>query len=252
MSPLGERQRAELEAWDDIASHSDLAAFEAAAGSFAPVRDLLLTRLGDVDGVPVLDCGCGEGALAREAAVRGMTVVGFDISSGMLRRTRSVTAGRPVALLRTAFETLPFADGSFGAATGQFVLHHVDLDVAARELARVLRPGARATFVETWQRNPLIRLARRMRGRFGVARWGTEDERPLQPSDLAVLRRAGFSVRMHYPTFVFLQLFDNNVLRRRWRRATALLERLDRMVGRIPLVRALGYYSVLELERQGS
>lgn len=246
-----ERQRAEERAWDERAAHAggDVAAFEQTARGRHSTHDLLLVPLGIREGDIVLDCGCGEGDLSRAAAYRGARVVGFDISSGMVHRAQRVTDGWPVDLLRCAFEALPFRDRAFGAATGMFVLHHVDLAAAAPELARVLAPGARATYVETWQRNPLLRLARRLRGRFGIAQWGTDDERPLEPRDLAVLEAAGFRIRVSFPRFVFFQLADNNVFRRRWKWLTRLLAALDGLLGRLPFLRPFGYYCLLELER---
>jgi SAM-dependent methyltransferase len=59
-------------------------------------------------------------------------------------------------------EALPFADGEFDLVIGHAVLHHIpDLDLAFREILRVLRPGGRFVFCgEPTQRGDLI--ARRL------------------------------------------------------------------------------------------
>jgi SAM-dependent methyltransferase len=198
----------------------------------------------------VLDCGSGRGHLARAAAGRGARVTGFDVSSGMLRTAATLDgSAERVRYVASTFERLPFHDEAFEAATGMFVLHHVDLAPAARELARVLAPGAQASFIETWQRNPLIRLGRRLRGRMGVASHGTAEERPLMPSDMAALRRAGFDVRVEHPVFVFFKLVENNLLRGRLPWLARLLERFDRALTRVPWLRPFGYYCVVRVRR---
>jgi hypothetical protein len=66
------------------------------------------------------------------------------------------------------------------------VLHHLDLDRAAREIHRVLRPGGMAVFCEPWGENPLLDWARRRLPYPGKQR--TRDERPLRAADLPALR----------------------------------------------------------------
>lgn len=221
--------------------------FEAVALLWEPVYSQLLSGLDAPAGSAVLDCGCGEGLLAASAVKRGWNVVGFDVSGESLITARKLTSGTPVSPAVAAFEGLPFASQSFAAAMGMFVLHHVDLPVAASELKRVMKPGSRARFVETWGHNPLLRAARAMTGRLGVAKWGTEDERPLTMADVEVLRRAGFTVKLEYPGLVLFQLIDNNVLRRRYPLATKVLAWIDNKLDRIPALKPYGYYVIFDL-----
>lgn len=246
------RWQSERQAWDDMAarSASDMAALEEAGPGWKWWFDIAAARLAPLDGVRVLDCGCGEGALARALTERGARVAAFDVSPGQIALAQRASGGATApGYACSIFEALPFADGAFGAAAGTFVLHHVEIGAAVRELARVLAPGGRATFMETWQRNPLLRLARGLRGHFGVARYGTDDERPLEPRDVRRIRAAGFDVRLEYPGFVFFRLFGNNVLRGRLPRLARLLTRLDYLFERIPFVRPFSYYCVLHLTR---
>jgi SAM-dependent methyltransferase len=57
-------------------------------------------------------------------------------------------------------EDLPFADDSLDAVYGNAVLHHTLVDLAAREIYRVLRPGGRASFHDPLEDYALARLAR--------------------------------------------------------------------------------------------
>lgn len=249
-----ERRRAEMQAWDEVAERTlDESVLADVARQWGPFYDVVLDAV-EPKGKRILDGGCGEGILARRAADRGGDVVAFDLSPGMVRSAADL--GRPgepvVRYACSAFEELPFPDATFDAAIGMFVLHHVDLAPAARELARVLKPGARASFVETWQRNPLIRAGRKLRGRFGVAMYGTPDESPLLASDLDTLRAAGFDVRMEYPHFVFFKLVANNLLKRRpaARPLTLLLDWADETLTKVRAVRPYTYYAIVHLRRR--
>ena len=95
----------------------------------------------------VLDVCTGTGLVAaRMAKSAGCTVVGVDLSEGMLRQARRKLMSRgespSVRLLTGRAEDLPFADNSFDAVVFTFLLRYVD-DARAtlRELSRVLRPG---------------------------------------------------------------------------------------------------------------
>jgi SAM-dependent methyltransferase len=93
------------------------------------------------------------------------------------------------------FETLEFPDGFFDLAFGDAILHHIDLDRSGAELARVLRPGGRASFIEPLGTNPVLGFARRRLPYPGKGR--TEDERPIVYHDVRVFTHnfAAFSFR---------------------------------------------------------
>lgn len=244
-----ERISAEQDAWDRVAAArgGDLKLFHDIALIWQPVYDQLLGVLDLPSGSRVLDCGCGEGLLSASAAQRGWSVVGFDVSGESLRNSQEFNLGQKVHPTLAAFESLPFHEASFDAAVGMFVLHHVDLPAAAAELRRVLAKGGRGRFVETWGHNPLLRAGRALTGRIGVAKWGTDDERPLRYADVEALRRAGLQVSLDYPGLVMFQLIDNNVLRQRWRWATRLLRWIDAQLDKIPAVKKYGYYVIFDV-----
>jgi len=148
-----------------------------------------LARLGDVRGLDVLDFGCGHGMAAVVLARRGARVTAFDLSPRYVVECQTRAASNGVALRALAAdgERLPFAKGSFDRIWGNAVLHHLDLDSAARELCRVLRPGGIAVFCEPWAGNPLLNWARRRLPYRGKHR--TADESPLTPAQLRTLQR---------------------------------------------------------------
>jgi demethylmenaquinone methyltransferase / 2-methoxy-6-polyprenyl-1,4-benzoquinol methylase len=98
----------------------------------------------------VLDAACGTGDLAIADLKAGAgSVTGLDFSEQMLARARRKA---PLEWVRGDLLALPFADGTFDAATVGFgVRNGEDLELALRELRRVLRPGGRLAVLEITQ-----------------------------------------------------------------------------------------------------
>ncbi|MBC4018307.1 class I SAM-dependent methyltransferase [Siccirubricoccus deserti] len=98
------------------------------------------------NGGRVLDVGCGTGSLTFAAAGRypRAEVVGCDIAEPLLAHARAVNPEPG----RVRFEhgdacALPYPDGAFDLVLSSLVLMFVpDGALAAREMARVARPGA--------------------------------------------------------------------------------------------------------------
>jgi ubiquinone/menaquinone biosynthesis methyltransferase len=105
----------------------------------------------------VLDLGCGTGRLGALLARRA-TVVGIDVSAGMLARGRR-TVGRRITMVQGSAFHLPFEDASFGGAMSGFVLRSLDdLGAAFAELGRVVRPGGTIALLDATE--PPSRLFR--------------------------------------------------------------------------------------------
>ena len=98
------------------------------------LRDLLGEGSGSL-----IDVGCGTGAYAAALGELGWDVTGVDVSEDMLRRARAKGAHA----IRADAAALPFEGATFDAAVSIFTNTDVDdLAAVAREIARVLRPGA--------------------------------------------------------------------------------------------------------------
>jgi ubiquinone/menaquinone biosynthesis C-methylase UbiE len=93
----------------------------------------------------VLEVGCGNGKTLAVLAQRGVDVVGFDFSRGGLELCKRSDLPR-TELVQGNVLDLPFASKSFDAILCHHVLEHLyreERDIAAMELARVLRHGGR-------------------------------------------------------------------------------------------------------------
>ena len=101
-------------------------------------RRAVVRLLGRGDGT-LIDVGCGGGSHAAALAELGWSVTGVDVSADQLRLARA----RGVDVRRGRAEALPCPDASVDAAVSMWT--HTDIDDfagAAREIARVLRPGS--------------------------------------------------------------------------------------------------------------
>ena len=146
----------------------------------------------------VLEYGCGHGENALVFARRGLDMTGIDISeAGVARaRTEAARVGLPTAFAQMDAERLGFADNTFAAVIGKGILHHLDIDAAAREIARVLTPAGRAVFIEPLGHSPLINWFRKR-----TLALRTPDEKPLLASDLRA-----FSAYFESAAFTFFNL----------------------------------------------
>lgn len=215
----------------------------------------LLDLAGEVRGRSILDAGCGQGDLTLHLLDKGARVTALDVSPEMVDvvRRRALRLPNHAGKLVTVAAPLERSDlpgAEFDLVLGKFILHHVDVRAGARELLRLLRPGGRAIFIENAGDNALLTFARnRLAGRWGIPRLGTEDEHPLTARDLDGLREVFARVTAHHPVFEFLVLFDRQVLRFRYPRASRVIRALDCAIHRrVPRLRRFSYRVIVELQ----
>lgn len=105
----------------------------------------------------VLDACCGTGDLAlADLHAGGARVTGLDFSERMLERARAKSS--EVEWVQGDALALPFADGTFDAATVGFGVRNLDdLEAGLRELRRVLRQGGRLGILEITRPRGLLR-----------------------------------------------------------------------------------------------
>jgi ubiquinone/menaquinone biosynthesis C-methylase UbiE len=138
-----------------------------------PMGDEIIAslRLRETDAVLDIAAGTGEPGLTIATRVPKGSVIGTDLAEGML----AVAAARARAESRSNYATrvadvcaLPFPDATFDAISCRMgFMFFPDMALAAREVARVLRPG----------------------GRFSTSVWGAPDKNPWVTTIMGAVRR---------------------------------------------------------------
>ncbi|MFG1674649.1 class I SAM-dependent methyltransferase [Micromonospora sp. NPDC049282] len=126
-------------AYDDTDAEAFAATRHLTDDGLTAWRQAVARHLAPRPGMRLLDLGAGTGSWARAftAWFPGLEVVAVEPSAAMRARSRF----RPVLAGDAAH--LPLDDGSVDGAWLSTVVHHVpDLPAGARELRRVVRPGA--------------------------------------------------------------------------------------------------------------
>ncbi|MBL4789734.1 MAG: class I SAM-dependent methyltransferase [Kordiimonadaceae bacterium] len=115
-------------------------------------------------GAKALDFGCGLGSMTIKMATLGASTYSIDISPESVAETTRKSeelglASRVNAQVMDA-ENMTFADDLFDVIVCSGVLHHMDVNKAFPEIARVLKPGGKVLAIEALGYNPLINLYR--------------------------------------------------------------------------------------------
>ncbi|MFD4127730.1 class I SAM-dependent methyltransferase [Streptomyces globisporus] len=171
---------------------------EAYAGTYARLcahpAEALLDAAEVGPGARVLDVGCGTGTVSAAAVARGASVYAADGEPGMVAATRRAVPGVTATHIARLPE-LPYANDTFDAVVGNFVLNHVGRPLAAlAELRRITRPGGRVA-VTIWRSPgaPGQTLIGRAAQAAGLIRptWlpalAPQDDFPRTPEGLAAL-----------------------------------------------------------------
>ena len=141
-------------------------------------------------GKKILDFACGNGENGVYAAVAGADCTGIDISpEGVANANRNAEKFGVADRCRFVTmdgENMVFPDNTFDLGVEYGALHHVELDRALSELARVLKSDGEMICVEALRHNPLIHWYRR---RTPHLRTEWEVEHILGVESLDVMRR---------------------------------------------------------------
>lgn len=112
-----------------------------------PARLQFIERFVDLQGLRVLDVGCGGGILSEALAERGATVVGIDLAESALQAAEAHLAGQAVEYRLESSRDAAARGESFDAVTCMEMLEHVaDPAAVLRDIHALLKPGGWAFF----------------------------------------------------------------------------------------------------------
>lgn len=158
-----EKDRLNMSEEDFLDKYSNKRIYAIDRGSKQYMQDWLAENC---PGKRVLDYCCGLGATAIRVAGLGAEAYGIDISDAEVETARKNAEEAGVSD-RAHFsvmdaENMTFEDNSFDVIICSGVLHHLELNAAFPELARVLRPSGQIIAIEALGYNPVINLYRKM------------------------------------------------------------------------------------------
>ena len=199
-------QQVQAEAfWDDV--YTKLKTY--VPDESDPALVSAMAHFGDIRGLRVLDLGCGDGNTSIFFAQRGANVVAIDTSEVAIQSLTEFCTENSInnikAVKCSAFDIDQL--GPFDFVFGRMILHHLEpFGGFAEVLRKSIAPGGKAFFHENnaasdllvWFRNNIV-------GKFGIPKYGDDDEFPLLPSEVKMLKNH-FSVEQDYPKMVFLSL----------------------------------------------
>lgn len=160
-----ELQKSEREHFDKLVQNTG----ETYYGNLRPVAKIRFQRksesvinlIKDIKNPKILELGCGTGTLSNCLLKKdpGLNIVGLDISPAAIK-----TANRKLKKYKNArFEVgdvlrVSYPNNYFDEVIGNSILHHVPLDIACKEIRRVLKPGGVIWFCEPNALNPQIAI----------------------------------------------------------------------------------------------
>jgi len=180
-------------------------------GPFKPLHQLNPTRIGylrevlyrflsrsSLNGLSLLDVGCGGGLVCEPLAKLGAKMFGIDASESNIRAAsiHAERAGLDVHYRTTTAEELAQGDETFDAVLALEILEHIaDVPLFLRSLHSLVRPGG-VVVLSTINRSVMSYLGAIIGAEY-VLRWlprGTHDwNKFITPAELAdALREAGF------------------------------------------------------------
>lgn len=198
-------------------------------------------------GKRALDYGCGLGGISLRMAQSGATVFSIDISEESVKTTKNLLA-EAGKLDNSQFfvmdaEKMSFLDNMFDIIVCSGVLHHLDVEKAFPELARVLKSDGKILCYEALGYNPLINAYRK---RTPHLRTEWEADHILTLSDVKNAKEYFNKIKLRY--FHLFSIcavpFRKTVL---FKPLLSLLEILDSLFLRLPYIQRLSWQIIFIL-----
>jgi SAM-dependent methyltransferase len=158
--------------------------YEKVSDTLGDIHELVIERLGPRPGERWLDLACGTGAVSELAAGEGASVVGIDLSPGLIETARALAAERGLSVdyrVGDCENLEGVDDASFDVLSSTVgIMFAPDHEATAGEIARVVKPGGRIGLAN-WTPESGVGDLFRVMGPFQAAKppsspfdWGNE------------------------------------------------------------------------------
>lgn len=203
-------------------------------------------------GKKVLDYCCGNGGMSRSIANLGAAqVVGIDISDVSIENAKKYGSNeelnnKPQFLVMDA-ENMKFDNNTFDIVYEAGVLHHLNLERAYPEIARVLKPDGYCICIEALGHNKIIQFYRK---KTPDLRTEWEAEHILKKRDILMANNYFNKVEIiglfHLATLAAVPFRNNPFI---FNSLLKLMEFLDSLILMLPLIKWQAWQAVFVLSK---
>ena len=196
-------------------------------------------------GADVLDYACGNGEDSLDMAKLGAKkVTGIDISDVSVKNSQDLADKENLShvtnFLVADCEKTGFEDNSFDLMNEYGCFHHLDLEIALPELARIMRPSGSMITAETLGHNPIISWYRKSTLELRTP-W--EAEHILKKEHYNLMKQYFNKVEIrHYHLFTLLAVPIRNTFL--FKPAMFILNFIDSIVLKIPGIRWQAWHAI--------
>jgi ubiquinone/menaquinone biosynthesis C-methylase UbiE len=150
----------------------------------APEWPSIIKMLPKMEGLNVVDLGCGYGWFCRDARQKGAKhVLGLDISERMLSKARETTTDNAIIYRQEDLEQLKLPEDTYDLAYSSLTLHYIeDLPKLLKTIYRSLKSGGYVVFslehpIYTAPKNPDWLIDKDGQKSWAVNNYQTEGQR---------------------------------------------------------------------------
>jgi len=191
----------------------------------------------------ILDFGCGNGVHAEKVVnFNPSKITAIDISEKAIEIAKSKKHEKIEYIVENC-ENTKLNSSSFDIVYGIGILHHLNLNKAVNEIARLLKKNGSLIFIEPLGTNPFINLYRKL-----TPGSRSKDEHPLSFADIKYFESLFGKVKINYYgffTLVFLPLYKSS----KDSRLFYFLSKIDRILFKIPFFKFLAWSILIEAKK---
>lgn len=226
------------------------------------LKQTLLQSLGSPNKKRVLVYGCGNDSAAVWFSKSGANVDAIDISPKSIENQQLISNLLELEINSICMDAhkLNLPSNEYDIVYGNAILHHLDLQEAIPEIARVIKPGGKALFRDVMRGNVFLDIFR-----FATPFWRTPDEHPLTNSDLRLFNQSFSKCKVTryilsgLPYILFARVMNNVILKKLGinmkiplhNSIYASFDRLDEMFFRLmPILKSQAWLCLIELTKE--